>query len=83
MALVVLEEKREFGLPEVMESLLGFDLAVDVGDVYKELRQLEMSFIIELVGDRYHFVHRLFPETLRKSVDLYHLVDLLLQKAGV
>jgi len=82
VALVILEEKREFGLPEVVELLRGFGLAVGVGDVYRELRQLEISFIIEQVGAQYCFFHRLFPEMLEMSVDLDSLATILLEEAG-
>jgi hypothetical protein len=80
VGLVVLEAKEDFGLPEVVQLLQGYGLDMNIADVYKELRQLEMSFILEQQGPQYHFMHGLFPEMLRASVDLYDLVDVLLQE---
>jgi hypothetical protein len=77
-ALVVLEEFDEFGLPRVVKLLRGYGLEMGSEDVYKALRQLEMSFIIEQTRTQYHFIHRLFPEILRKSVSLDSLIDVLL-----
>lgn len=76
-ALVVLEEIDEFGLPEVVKLLRSYGLKKGSEGVYKALRQLEMSFIIEQTGAQYHFIHRLFPDMLRKSVNLDSYIDVL------
>ena len=77
-ALVVLEGIDEFDLPQVVKLLRSYGLRTSLEDVYRELRQLEMSFITEQAGAQYHFIHRLFPEMLRESTDLDALIDVLL-----
>ena len=80
VALVLLEKLEDFSLTRVLELLSGYGLnGIHLADVYKELRQLEMSFVIEQRGTQYRFIHHLFPQLLRESVDLeslaFHLVD--------
>lgn len=68
--LVILEDQLEFSLPEVMDLLDSYGLSLGVPEVYQELRQLEMSFVIEKMETRYRFVHKMFPEILKASEDL-------------
>ncbi len=75
---VILEKLEEFSLPDVMKLMNQYEFKVDVNisQVYMELRQLEMSFILEQEGSKYKFVHKLFPEMLESREDLYSLADI-------
>lgn len=83
VALVILDDKDSFSLPEVAEYLLDFGLEVSINDLHVELRQLEMSFVIEKRETKYQFIHKLFPDMLKKSEDLDGLAYLELRKLGL
>lgn len=82
-ALVILDEKTSFTLPEAAEYLMDYGLDVDISDIYALLNQLEMSFVLEQRDRVYQFNHKLFPEMLKMSEDLNALVYMELRKLGV
>jgi hypothetical protein len=83
VALILLEELDNFSLTKVLELLAEYGVnGVELADTYKELRQLEMSFVIEQRGIQYRFIHQLFPQMLRQSVNLESLAFHLLDREG-
>lgn len=80
VTLLIYHNQLEFGIPDVLNVLFEQNIPVGNSDVYRELRQLEMSFVLRQSGQKYQFVHKLFPEMLKKSVDLEDLALMLLQE---
>jgi hypothetical protein len=76
----ILNAKMEMDLTEIVEALDDLGYEEDLKNVYVEVRQLEMAFVLEQNGAKYRFVNKLFPEMLEKSVDLFKLADLLIKK---
>lgn len=80
--LVILEKLEEFSLPDLLKLINQYESSIRVGidQIYIELRQLEMSFILEQEGSKYKFVHRLFPQMLESREDLYSLADIVVSE---
>jgi hypothetical protein len=80
--LVILENLEEFSLPDAIKLMNQYEskLHLDISRVYIEIRQLEMSFVVEQVGPKYRFAHKLFPQMLESREDLYGLADIIIKQ---
>jgi len=80
--LVILENLGEFTLPDVIKLINEYEpkIPVDISQIYIELRQLEMSFILEHDGSKFKFLHKLFPQMLESREDLYGLADVVMKE---
>lgn len=77
---MILDGKTELDLTDITDMIEQYGILVDTADVYMQLRQLELSFIIEQVEEKYRFINKLFPETLEKRLDLIKFADRIMKE---
>ena len=80
--LIIIENVNGITLPNIIKLLKEYEpnIVVEIPTVYSEIRQLEMSFILEQDGANYRFLHKLFPQMLESREDLYSLADILMEE---
>lgn len=78
VATVIVEGLQDFDEARITKLLSEYGLVnVNMDEIFIEVRQLELAFVIEQAERKFQFVHKLFPEMLEKSINLYELIDVL------
>jgi AAA+ ATPase superfamily predicted ATPase len=76
--LSIIEDKKGFTLLDVYKIFLEYGIQSKLDDLYMEIRQLEMFFILELSEGKYIFSNEAFPVLLERTLGLYELADLII-----